>query len=239
MLIQVLLTAFVLCAAVRLQAQQERPTGRIRGVVVDNEYKAAGSVLVSYRQVSPNTPSKYYGRVTDKQPTATVVASPTGIYEFLNVAPGTYELCVQSPGNAFLDPCEWDSAPPRVFLHDPGATTGRTLIVDRGVELLISVADEDLVLSGDAESGAVLSLGVKTADGFVRPASLINKTRGRLTAFVRVPADRPVDLQIGSSGLDISDVVDRQLNAGLTFKTSKTATRETVNLKIKKRKSKI
>src|SRR5262245_1879350 len=91
-----------LCCVAVVAAFGQSGVGGIQGKISDDLGQPLASVYVMAAPMGPG------GRQT-----LTTMTAASGAYSFDQASPGTYQMCVQSPGSAYLDPCRW-SAPLQV-----------------------------------------------------------------------------------------------------------------------------
>ena len=95
-----------------------------------------------------------------------------GAFQIQGLATGTYSLCVQAPGDQYLDPCLWDPSPTTVSLATIQNVTGISLKVTAASLLSIQIQDGQKLLSQLTRDGRHpdLTLGVWGPKGLFYPA---------------------------------------------------------------------
>ncbi len=136
-----------------------------------------------------------------------VYSGSGGSFRFTGLRNGTYRLCVQAPGAAWLDPCEWGLAIPSGALSSAVRSQAIAISLRRGAEVPISIDDPgQLVLQSEGRiAGALLLIGVRTPTGTFRPAVLTSRGLTGRTLKVVIPFDKPVNLTVGSSFFRLAD----------------------------------
>src|SRR5438552_3769316 len=87
-------------------------TGTISGNVVDQSQKAVRlAVVTAIRNGLPP-----FSKSTK--------SSVDGAFQFQGLLPGAYSLCIQTPDDLYLDPCQWDGTPTTITLASGQAAAG-------------------------------------------------------------------------------------------------------------------
>ena len=136
-----------------------------------------------------------------------IYSGPGGSFRFTGLRNGTYRLCVQAPGTAWLDPCEWGLPIPSVVLA--GAERSPTIAISlrKGVEVPIRIDDpgQFLVRNEDSVPGAHLLVGVRTQASTFRPATLVSQDGTGRTLRVVIPFEKPAQVAVASSFFSMAD----------------------------------
>jgi hypothetical protein len=150
-----------------------------------------------------------------------------GAYQIDNLPAGTYSVCVQTPDDAFLDPCQWNGSPTTIVLDAGQTAAGVSFALTAGSVLDIQVRDEQKVFSQLTKDGRrpELSLGVWGPDGLYHPARLsagpnppgdpYNTIAYRLV----VPPGAALKLQIASRDLRLGDAFGAALPGNTSQQT--------------------
>lgn len=115
-----------------------------------------------------------------------------GAFQIQGLAAGAWSLCVQAPGNGYLDPCQWSGNPTTVTLGSGQAATGISLRITAGSVLNIQVKDAQRILSQKTRDGRRphLMVGVWGPNGLYHPAhaARVRTFRMRQERFIRAPS---------------------------------------------------
>ena len=112
-------------------------TASISGSVIDGKTQKPipSAVVVAIRSGVPNF-------------TKNTRSGGDGAFLISGLAAGNYTLCVQTPGAAYLDPCQWNGAPGTVTVVSGQAAKGPTLRLTAASILSIVVQDPQKILTG-------------------------------------------------------------------------------------------
>ncbi len=155
------------------------------------------------------------------------VSAANGSFSFSKMPAGTYRLCVQAQGTAFLNPCDWDLG--RNSLKSPIAPSGTTaaneviiaaaqqranfaLKVKRGTVVQINLNDSGQLAAASASPSAPgvgkgaphVMLGVIVPGGLIRPLTQVSKSAASSVHQAVIPFDTPVKLSVYSGQLQLA-----------------------------------
>jgi hypothetical protein len=145
-----------------------------------------------------------------------------GAFQIQGLPAGKYSLCVQAPGDAYLDPCQWNGAPATVTLVSGQTAAGVSLRITAASVVTIQVQDAQKVLSQKTRDGRRpdLTLGVWGPNGLYYPAHASGgptTVAGPQTAVssygyqIAVPRDTALKIYIASKDLKLGDAVGATL----------------------------
>jgi len=142
-----------------------------------------------------------------------------GAFKIDNLPAGRYSLCVQAPGDMWLDPCQWNGTPAGILLASGQAATGVSLRLAAASVLNVQVKDTLNVLKGKTKQGTQphLAIGVWGPQGLYYPA----RAQGSQSATenphpagnseivytwrLAIPRDIPLKLHVSSKDLRLGD----------------------------------
>jgi hypothetical protein len=139
-----------------------------------------------------------------------------GAFQIQGLTGGNYSLCVQAPGDQYLDPCQWNGSPTGLRLVSAQAATGIKIALTPASVLDVQVRDAQKALSQLTKDGRHpdLSVGVWGPRGMYYPARVVSTPPG--TAGVQasiptysyrlaVPRDTALNFYIASHDLKLGD----------------------------------
>lgn len=183
------------------------PTGMIGGTVMaDDGSPVAGAMVISNRTLALGKTSTY--------PLGTTTTDGKGNYSFGTLAPGSYLVCVQAPGTALIDPCQWSPTPPAWNL-----TAGQSAILNitlkTGVFVHIRVDDPEKSIAAKerAVAGPSFVAGVTTNAGRFQNAERVAVDASGYNLRVVVPRDLDIALALNSGSLTFEDEKGRDVKA--------------------------
>jgi len=190
------------------QALLAQSLGSIAGTVAGDDGRPL-AVVVTALAIPPLHPS------------VSVTSSPNGAFTLGNLAPGTYQLCAETGGAGFLDPCAWEPIPLTAQIAAGQALTGYRLTVKRGTPLRVRINDAAGALSASTPPPAgrtqpTLLLGVVTARGLFHLLATTGKDAAGFDRQVTVPQNAAVRLHVSGQGLQITDGNGAAVNPGIT-----------------------
>lgn len=200
----------MLAAVVPLFAQPpalETRTASIAGVVLAEASNSAlaGAIVTAYRRIPQPRPYAAHG-----------VTASDGSFTLLPLPAGTYNICVQPSGGAYLDPCTWGQALPSVAVVDGQASIGNTVKLPTGGVLKVRVNDPAGNLqakAGDPGPGHVLMM-LHPSNGPPVPLPLTkNDVTGRDYEVV-IPMDTTLSLLTYSKEVTFTDPDQKPVQAG-------------------------
>jgi hypothetical protein len=145
-----------------------------------------------------------------------------GGFQIQGLTAGSYSLCVQAPGDQYLDPCLWSGTPAAVTLAAGQTASGVSLRLTAASVLNVQVQDAQKFLGQVMKDGRHpgLTLGVWGPRGLYLPAHLAGRPTasgilpgGTATYTYRlaVPRDTPLNFYIASHDLKLGDAAGAPL----------------------------
>jgi hypothetical protein len=139
-----------------------------------------------------------------------------GAFQIEGLPAGQYSLCVQAPGDAYLDPCQWNGASAAVTLVSGQTAAGLSLRVTAASVVIIQVQDALRALSQKTQDGRRpdLTVGVWGPKGLYYPARIAASPaagaspQAAVNSYVyqiAVPRDTALKLYIASKDLKLGD----------------------------------
>lgn len=157
-----------------------------------------------------------------------------GAFQIQGLAAGNYVVCVQAPGDQYLDPCQWNGAPTEVALVSGQAATGIKIPLAPASILNVQVMDAQNALSQLTKDGRRpnLSVGVWGPTGLYYPAHTASSPTTAAspedvityTYRLAVPRDTALSLHIASRDLKLGDANGVALPASASQQAFKHAT---------------
>ena len=203
----------------------QTPTGSIAGTVVDAKTHkpiAAALVMTMRTGLPPFTRNTRTGA--------------DGAFLIRDLPPGKFSLCVQTPGQAYLNPCEWDGSPTTASLVSGQVATGVSIKLTPASILSVRVQDTQKALKQLTKDGrrAELTVGVWGPKGIYYPAqvSSVPLTENPQDAGVTysyqiaVPRDTALKLDIASRDLKLGDATGLALSGNKSQQSFQHATGE-------------
>ena len=182
---------------------QSGPAGSIEGTVTDSSNRAiAGAFVTALRQGLPPM-------------SQTAKSGPGGAFQIQGLPAGTYSMCVQLPGDGYLNPCHWTaavSAATPSTLSDvtlaPGQrSTGNSLKMQTGSVLKVRVEDPGKLMDQKTPDGhdPHLTMGVWGPHGLFYPAHVTGKDNTGADFQLTVPRDTALTFHISSKSFALAD----------------------------------
>jgi hypothetical protein len=161
-----------------------------------------------------------------------------GAFQIQGLAAGKYSLCVQAPGDGYLDPCQWNGTPTTVTLGSGQAASGVSLRLIAASVLSVQVQDAQKALSQKTKDGRrpELTLGVWGPKGLYYPArasggpATAASLQGGGSSYsyqVAVPRDTALKFYIASRDLKLGDAAGAALPANASQQAFQHATGDT------------
>lgn len=169
-------------------------TGSIQGIVSDATGAMLGGTYVT-------------ARLRGLPPLAqTVKSAADGTFLITALSPGTYSVCVQSPGGGFLDPCDWAATPPSVTLAAGQKSVGNNIKLKAGSILKVRLLDPTQSLGQKNKEGKDphLMVGVWHRGSF-HPVHGAGKDSAGADFQLTVPRDSLLTLAVTSKDLALGD----------------------------------
>jgi hypothetical protein len=144
-----------------------------------------------------------------------------GAFQISGLAAGKYSICVQVPGDEYLDPCQWNGNPTTVTLASGQAVSGVSVKLTAASIVRVQVRDAKNLIKQKTKDGRVpdLSVGVWGPSGLYYPARLSGSPAAAAEGengpsyryIVAVPRDMPLRLSIASRDLKLGDAAGTAL----------------------------
>lgn len=159
-----------------------------------------------------------------------------GAFQIQGLPAGSYSLCVQAPGDGYLDPCQWNGAPTAVRLVSGQKATGLSIGLTTASVVTIQVQDAQKVLSEKTKDGRRpdLTIGVwgpnglyYPAHGLGSPATAVIPQGDRVDTYsyrIAVPRDTALKLHISSRNLRLGDAAGATLTGNASEQSFRHAT---------------
>ena len=194
----------VLCfglSACFAQVRSELVGGTINGWLYGEDGSAIEGAAVSARLLPP------YRLSRSESAFKSTVSMKGGAFAFAALREGVYQICVQAPRTAWLNPCEWGAALPTFTVSAGQPNVTATVQLKKGVVLPLHLDDPSGLLAAyeGKRPGAHVLLGVTTDAGTFHPAALVVKDAAGRKHQVAVPAAALVKLVVASSFFRLSD----------------------------------
>jgi len=147
--------------------------------------------------------------------TATAMAGAIGDFNFADLKPGVYSVCVQEPGGQHLDPCSWSTAPQVTVVAGQAPTITLPLVV-KGSLFVLRIDDPNKVWAASDD----MLVGITLPSGRFSPLRMAAVDMTGRTYDVAVAFDTPLVLYVSSSHLLFSDDKGKSLGhtASIPFK---------------------
>ena len=139
-----------------------------------------------------------------------------GAFQIQGLAAGNYLVCIQAPGDQYLDPCQWNGTPTGVTLVSGQSATGITIALAPASVLNVAIKDAQKALSQLTKDGRRpdLSIGVWGPRGLYYPARAVSSPAGvagpragvpMYSYRLPVPRDTALNFYIASHDLKLGD----------------------------------
>lgn len=174
-------------------------TGSIEGKVVDDKGAPLAGVIVS-------AAGRSAGAVGD----SVVNSGADGSFALTGLAPGDYQVCVQSLTLDIVNPCLWFSGttlPVTAKVGVGAKVQGITVQAKLGTKVEVRIDDDTKSLRNNEKngSGVHLLLGVWTSNGLYYPAAAFSEDATGRNHSVIVPLGTPVKLGVSGRKLKMED----------------------------------
>ncbi|MGI8741748.1 MAG: carboxypeptidase-like regulatory domain-containing protein [Bryobacteraceae bacterium] len=181
--------------------QVSEAVGVISGTVKGADGSPVASGLVSVSRIADTAKSKL------RRISGAAATVPNGSFRLPSLDSGTYRICVQVPGTAWIDPCEWGPGGRTVALPSGQALSSVNLVLNKGAIVTLRVTDPRQLLSmhEGKTPGAHLLLGVSTDALSFRMASLVSQDTGGRNYQLLIPFDRKVNIAVSSAFFRLLD----------------------------------
>jgi hypothetical protein len=163
-----------------------------------------------------------------------------GAFKIDNLPAGRYSLCVQTAGDTWLDPCQWNSTPSGILLTSGQAAAGVSLKLVAASVLNVEVKDAGKLLKQKKKDGRSpdLSIGVWGPRGLYYPARVTagpgragnpqfeGTPDARYIYRLAIPSDTPLKLHVSSRDLRLGDALGSLLPGNSSQQTFQHTTSE-------------
>jgi Carboxypeptidase regulatory-like domain len=173
-------------------------TGNIQGTVTDasSNKPIAGAFVIAIRSGLPPI-------------SQTAQTSADGSYQLQGLTPGAYSVCVQVPGDGYLDPCRFGSPTQPITLTAGQPSLGNVMKLKPASTLKIRLNDATGLLTQYTKDGHEpdLLIGV-FGSGPQRtfyPAHLVARDKTGSDYQVAIPLDTALVLSVASNSLTLAD----------------------------------
>ena len=196
------LLILILTSSLALMAQTG--TGGIQGTVTDasNNKPIAGAFVIAIRSGLPPL-------------SQTAQTGADGSYQLQGLAAGAYSLCVQAPGDGYLDPCQFGGAAQQITLTAGQQSVGNVTKLKPASILKIRLNDATGLLTQYTKDGHEkdLLIGVfgSGPQRVFYPAHLVARDKTGSDYHVAVPLDTPMTFSIASNSLKLAETTGTAL----------------------------
>ncbi len=179
-------------------------TASIQGTVADSgsNKAVAGAIVTAVRIGLPPA-------------SQTAATAGDGSFQIQGLVAGVYSLCIQVPGDGYLDPCQWSGTPVKVTLAAGQNSTGNSLKIAAGAVLKVRVNDPAQLLSQKTADGRTpqLAVGVGGGNSLFRPMRIALQDATGATYQLAVPPGTALNLQVMSGDLKLANSAGAALPA--------------------------
>lgn len=201
----------VLCAALLHGQAQDPLTASIAGFLVDDRGHTLGGAQLNAVRVTG-------ARLTTPFSSRTTSSDGAGFFTFKSLPQGLYRVCASIPGTDLLDPCEWSSRPPSVFLQAGKASTGLWVEMAHGKLVNIRIVDQGQSLKADSNGHnnhqAIVRL---RSPGKFHPMPKSTEDSNGQSHTIAVPIEMDLQLDVTSPTLSVKgdgEASDVNVNEG-------------------------
>jgi hypothetical protein len=170
--------------------------GSIQGTIVDGQTRkpVPSSLVIAVHSGAPA-----FSRNTR--------SGADGTFQIPGLVTGAYSLCIQAPGDAYLDPCQWNGSPVTVNLNSGQTVTGVSVSLTPASILHVEVKDAQNLLSQKTKDGRSpnLTVGVWGPRGIYYPVHGAVKASGTAGYQLAVPRDMALNFHLASRDLKLGD----------------------------------
>lgn len=133
----------------------------ISGTASDAKGAIQGTVVITFTRTTPSA---------DGPLTGAAGLGPDGKFEFLNLAVGTYALCVQGAGHNYVDGCAWQT-PRLVEVKRANEKVTANIALETGVRMRFLLRDSKRLLQRPGRAGADgrVEIGFLMKNGMYQP----------------------------------------------------------------------
>lgn len=181
-----------------LAATAQTGTGAIQGTVADasSNKPIAGAFVIAIRSGLPPV-------------SQTAQSGADGSYQLQSLPAGAYSLCVQVPGDGYLDPCQFGGTAQLITLSAGQQSTGNVTKLKGASILKVRLNDSAGFLAQTTKDGhepdlliGVFSTGPQRT---FYPAHLAGRDKAGSDYQVAVPVDTALVLSVASSSVKLAD----------------------------------
>jgi hypothetical protein len=205
----------IIAAAVSATAQ----TGSIQGTVRDSQGTPIKGAVVSYHRLPTYVSTAPQPFSTSQQSSAgtlhlvpgevpvdrAVTTDAVGSHKTSGLSAGTYTMCVNVPGQRYLDPCQWSTAP-SVTVSD-NQTSTLNVVIRTGVFVRIRINDPQHLLPTSEQHPLDfprLTAGVFFGTGAFNAAQRSTVDSTGQDYLLAIPVKTPLTLWISSRYVTLS-----------------------------------
>ena len=212
---------FLIALSFTLTAMAQN-TASIQGSAVDSGTGKAvpGAVVIASRTTTPAA-----------RGVATSGFDGTYYYQMPSLPVGTYNVCLQVPGDGYLATCHWGSTATVVTLAAGQKLTGTKLALKPGSVLKVHLDDPGQLLNQKTKKGYAphLVMGVWSG-GMFYPAHVAAKTAVTADYQVTIPFDTSLKFTIQSMSLGLGNAGKTALAANADQQIFQHASAETTHV---------
>lgn len=167
----------------------------IQGTVTDATQQPVANAIVTASSVTVPPASQ------------SVPSGANGSFQITGLAAGSYSLCVQVPGSAYLDSCLWGGSGPVVKVADGQQSANNVLKLQSGATLSVVISDPNNEMGQVTKQGMPpdLMMGVWGPKSLFYPVHLAIRNAQSTTYQMTIPAGTPLKFTIQSLHLNLAD----------------------------------
>jgi hypothetical protein len=187
----------LMLAAWSVQAQST--TGSLAGTVTGQDGSILRGVIVTYLLPPLQGAQTVSGGM---------VTAADGLFQFPNLPSGTYYLCAYpAPGLGLLNTCEWTRNAQTAIVTAGQATTGVSIVIQKGQRLHVRVNDPQqmLAIGPASRTGALLMAGVWEPTGFYHTLPLQTWDATGQDFELAVPTAMPFHPTLAAPNAQVTD----------------------------------
>jgi len=176
--------------------------GSLSGTLLGDD---GSPVLGAYVTLHLRTPV-----IAERQPQKRQFGTNSGIrgaFRFDGLKAGSYGICIQATGTAWLDPCDWGLSVPQVAIGSGLMQPTVTVTLTRGAIVPIRIDDSGQLLGQHLGKtpGADLLIGISRLGQPFRPTSFVSEDGGGRNHQIVIPFGASVRLIVASSFFKFAD----------------------------------
>ena len=189
----------------------------VDAALAQNGTTSISGTLVDAKTLKPVPAALVIARRAGDPPfTRNTKSGGDGAFQIQGLIGGNYLVCVQAPGDQYLNPCEWNGSPAGVTLVSGQGAAGIKIALAPASLLSVQVKDAQRALSQLTKDGRRpdLSIGVWGPRGLYYPARAVSVPAGNVglqasvTTYsyqLAVPRDTALNFYIASRDLKLGD----------------------------------